>query len=109
VDLYAHRFHGRFQDRAGSGVELHLHEMAGKVHDMHLAAVVQEPAGGFQAEQAAADHGGASALPGLGNDGGKSSMVRKPNTPGLTVPSGPLTPAIGGMKARLPVAISSLS
>jgi hypothetical protein len=36
-------------------------------------------------------------------------MVRKPNTPGLILPSGVFTPAIGGMKARLPVAIKSLS
>jgi hypothetical protein len=68
MDLHAHRFHGRFQDRAGGGIELHLHEMAGEVHDMDLAAVVQA-AGGFQAEQAAADHGSASALLGLGDDG----------------------------------------
>jgi hypothetical protein len=36
-------------------------------------------------------------------------MVRKPNTPGLILPSGRFTPVIGGMKARLPVAINSLS
>ena len=39
----------------------------------------------------------------------QSSMVRKPNTPGCSLPSAPRAPFIGGMKARLPVAISSLS
>ena len=39
----------------------------------------------------------------------QSSMVRKPNSPGLILPSGRFTPAIGGMKARLPVAMRSLS
>ena len=40
----------------------------------------------------------------------QSSMVRKPNTPGRrAAPPGASAPFIGGMKARLPVAISSLS
>ena len=50
-------------------VELHLHEMAGEVNDVDLAAVIEEPARGFEAEQAAADHGGAAALLRLENDG----------------------------------------
>ena len=96
--------------RAAGRIELHLHEMPGEVHDVDLAAVVEEPARRLEAEQAAADHGGAAALLRLARRCAlQSSMVRKPNTPGLSLPSGPLMPAIGGMKARLPVAIRSLS
>ena len=68
MDVDAHRLHARSQDRAAGGVELHLHQMPGEVNDMDLAAVVEEPARRLQAQQAAADHGGASALLRLEND-----------------------------------------
>ncbi len=42
-------------------IELHFHEMPGEMDDVHLAAVVEQAARRFQAEQAAADHGGAPA------------------------------------------------
>jgi hypothetical protein len=39
----------------------------------------------------------------------QSSVVRKPKMPGLSLPGSVNTPGMGGMKARLPVAISSVS
>ena len=39
----------------------------------------------------------------------QSSMPRNANTPGRRLPSSRHAPSIGGMKARLPVAISSTS
>ena len=76
---------------------------------MHFAAVVEQAARGFQAEQAAADDRGLRLLFALAMMPWQSSMVRKPKTPCFRLPSGVRTPSIGGMKARLPVAISSLS
>jgi len=77
--------------------------------DVDLAAVVDQAARGLEANSpppitAARPHCLACATM-----RSQSSMVRKPNTPGRRRPSGPLTPAMGGMKARLPVAIRSLS
>ena len=51
-----------FRMRAAGGVELLLHQMAGEMDDVHLAAVVQQAARRLEPEQAAADHGRASAL-----------------------------------------------
>jgi hypothetical protein len=39
----------------------------------------------------------------------QSSIVRKPKMPGRSLPPSSADPFIGGMKERLPVAISSLS
>ena len=68
MDVDAHRLHAGLQDRAAGGVELHFHQMPGQVNDVHLAAVVDQSARRFQAQQAAADDGGAPALLGLRND-----------------------------------------
>jgi hypothetical protein len=80
VDVDAHRLLARLQYVAAGGVELHLHEKPGEVDDMDLAAVIVEPACGFQAQQAAADHGGAFALLRLENDRIAVVDGAKPNT-----------------------------
>jgi hypothetical protein len=57
-----------FRDAAGRAVELLLHEMRGEVDDMHLAAELQEPARGLEAQEAAADHHGLRPWPGRLHD-----------------------------------------
>ena len=110
MDVDAHRFHRRAQDGAARAVELRVHQMRAEMDDMHFAAVVEQAARRLQPQQAAADHRRApAALGACATMPLQSSSVRKPNTPAFSFRPARVTPSIGGMKARLPVAISSLS
>ena len=65
-------------------IELLLHQVPAEMHDVHLAAVVQQPARRLEAEQAAADHDGSAGFSAPRDHAGQSSSVRNPNTPGLS-------------------------
>ncbi|MCY1241704.1 hypothetical protein D9M72_546220 [compost metagenome] len=49
-------FERALEQRGGGLVELALHQAVGQVHHGHVHALAQQPVGGLQAEQAAADH-----------------------------------------------------
>ena len=68
MDRDAHRFHRRPQHGAAGAVELLFHQVAAEMDDVDVAAVVEQAARRFQAEQAAADHGGLRALLRVGDD-----------------------------------------
>ena len=70
VDVQAAQRRG--EQRAGAGVELALHEPVEQVHDGDRRALRGDPAGGLEAEQAAADDGRARD-PALG--GGEADRV----------------------------------
>ena len=56
MDVKAHLLELALQHPAARGVELRLHHVRHEVDDVDLEAAVQQAAGRFEAEQAAADH-----------------------------------------------------
>src|SRR5580658_10878773 len=68
MDRDAHLLDCTLQDRTAGLVELLVHEMPAEMNDMDLAAMIDQPAGGLQPQETAADHHGTRALPGRRDD-----------------------------------------
>jgi hypothetical protein len=66
VDGDPERLDALLEDRAGLGVELHIHEVRHGVHELDVQAVTLQRTGRLQAEQPATHHHGALARTGLG-------------------------------------------
>ena len=60
MNLDAHLFDQRFEDRAGRRIDLLIHQMHRVMEDVHFNTELHQRASAFQAEQAASDHGRAA-------------------------------------------------
>ena len=99
--LDAEAIHRRSQHRARRVVELHLHQVAHQVHDVHLDVELQQAARGLEAEQAAADHRGAARdAAAYSRIAEQSSSVRNTKTPGAVAARvGDAAPRVAGRRA----------
>src|SRR5690606_41581 len=69
VDVDAQGLDLAAQQASAGVVDLRRHEVGGKLHHMGVQAQAMQGAGGFQSQQAAADHHAAPATGGVGADG----------------------------------------
>ena len=75
----AERLDAALEDRAGLGVELHVHQVGHRVHELDLQPVALQRAGRLEAEQPAAhDDGPPCTRPTASSIARVSSMVRNP-------------------------------